>query len=153
MTQLLITSHVILMFVGVAMSQGPALLLWNALRRGDVVAIRGILNTGRISAKFIGPVYLVGVLLGLVAVFTGKYNPLAGWLIIAYVLTLVAFISPQVLITPTYKRLGMAAGASPIEAPSAELRAEIVRATTPVFWLDALVILLLIIDMVLKPFS
>ena len=50
-------------------------------------------------------------------------------------------------------RIGAAAEASPTDAPSPELRAEIARASGPVFWIDAALIVLFIVDMVVKPFS
>lgn len=152
MTPYLVATHVVLMFAGVALAQGPAVLLWGALRREDVPAIRGLLGSMRSSGRFIGPVYMLGVLAGLTAVFVGGFDPLAPWLLIAYALTLVASILPRIIVIPRAQRLAAAAMASPLDAPSAELRAEIAAATTPVFWLDAAVILLLILDMVLKPF-
>lgn len=152
MTPYLVAIHILLMFAGVALAQGSAVLLWGAMRRGDVPAIRGLLGAMRSSGPLIGPVFGLGVLAGLTAVFVGGFDPLAPWLLIAYALTLVAFALPRVLLIPRMQRLGAAAMSSPTDAPSPELRAEIANATTPLFWLDAALIVLLILDMVLKPF-
>lgn len=153
MTAIFTTLHIVLMFAGVALTQGAAILLYQALRRNDVTGIRGVLGGMRNVSPWMGPTFGLGVLFGLVAVFVGGFNPLAPWLLIAYVLTLVAFVIPRIVTIPRAMRLGAAAGKSPADSPSPELRAEIAAATTPVFWLDAAIIVLLIADMVLKPFA
>lgn len=153
MTPVLIALHIILMFTATALAQGPAFLLWLAMRRGDVVAMRGIVDTYQGIGMLVGPLYGIGVIVGLVTVFVGGYDPFAPWLIIAYILTLIAFATPSLVTVPRMIRVGAAAHDSPVEAPSDELRAAISHATTPVFWVDAILIVLFIIDMVVKPFS
>jgi hypothetical protein len=152
-TTALVVLHVLVMFAATVVSQGPAVLLYRAMRRGDVAGIRGVLDQFQGVAALIGPMYGAGVAIGLVTVFVGGYDPFAPWLIIAYVLTAIAFTTPMLVTTPRMMRVGAAAAASPIDAPSAELRAEIGRATSPVFWVDAALIVLFVIDMVAKPFS
>jgi hypothetical protein len=153
MTTALITLHVLVMFAATAVSQGPAFLLYRAMRRGDVPAIRTLVNQYGSLGAFIGPLYGLGVLLGLVTVFVGGYDPFEPWLLIAYGLTLVAFATPQLVTVPRMMKIGAAAEESPADAPSPELRAQISRASGPVFWIDAALIVLFIVDMVVKPFS
>jgi hypothetical protein len=149
----LVVLHVLVMFTAVAISQGPAILLYSAMRRGDVTAIRGVGDGfGRIG-RFIGPMFGIGVIIGLVAVFVGGFDPLAPWLLIAYGLTVIAFLTPMLVTGPRMMRVIEAAAASPVEAPSSELRDAIRAAAGPVFWVDAVLIVLFIVDMVAKPFS
>ena len=93
------------------------------------------------------------MVIGVITVFVGGYDPFEPWLLIAYALTVVAFATPQLVTAPRMSRLAGAAATSPLEGPSAELRAEIARATSPVFWIDALLVVLFVVDMVGKPFS
>ena len=153
MTTALVVLHVLVMFTAVAISQGPAILLYSAMRRGDVAAIRGVGDGfGRVG-RFIGPLFGVGVVIGLAAVFVGGFDPLAPWLLIAYGLTVVAFLTPMLVTGPRMMRVIEAAAASPVDEPSAELRSAIGAAVGPVFWVDAVLIVLFIVDMVAKPFS
>jgi hypothetical protein len=152
-TPFLIALHVTIMFAATALAQGPAFLLWRAMRRGDVVAMRGIVDMYQGIGILVGPLYGIGVIVGLITVFVGGYNPFAPWLIIAYILTLIAFATPSLVTVPRMVRVGAAAHDSPIEAPSDELRTAISHATTPVFWVDAILVVLFIVDMVVKPFS
>ena len=153
MIVLLVLLHILVMFTAVAISQGPAVLLYSAMRRGDVTAIRGVgEGFGRVG-RFIGPMFGIGVLIGLVAVFVGGFDPLAPWLLIAYGLTVVAFLTPILVTGPRMMRVVEAAAASPTEEPSPELRTAIGAAAGPVFWIDAALIVLFIVDMVVKPFS
>jgi hypothetical protein len=153
MTTALVVLHVLVMFTAVAISQGPAILLYGAMRRGDVAAIRAVGDGfGRVG-RFIGPLFGLGVVIGLTAVFVGGFDPLAPWLVIAYVLTVIAFLTPIVVTGPRMTRVIEAAAASPIDAPSPELRSAIGAAAGPVFWIDAALIVLFIVDMVAKPFS
>jgi hypothetical protein len=150
---LLVLLHILVMFTAVAISQGPAVLLYSAMRRGDVAAIRAVgEGFGRVG-RFIGPMFGIGVLIGLVAVFVGGFDPLAPWLLIAYGLTVVAFLTPMLVTGPRMMRVVEAAAASPTEEPSPELRSAIGAAAGPVFWIDAALIVLFIVDMVVKPFS
>jgi hypothetical protein len=141
------------MFTATAIAQGPAFLLWRAMRREDVAAIRGIVDMYQGVGILVGPIYGIGVIVGLITVFVGGYDPFAPWLIIAYILTLIAFATPSLVTVPRMIRVGAAAHDSPLDAPSDELRTAIRHASTPVFWVDAILIVLFIIDMVVKPFS
>jgi hypothetical protein len=152
-TALLVFLHIAVMFVAVTISQGTAFMLYRAMRRDDVAAIRAIGGEFTTVVPKIGMFFGVGVAIGLVAVFVGGWDPLAPWLLISYGLTVVAVLVPRLLIEPRMLRVGMAAAQSPLEVPSAELRSAIAHATHPVYWLDAAILVLFVLDMVAKPFS
>ncbi len=144
--------HVLTMFTAVAMGYGPAILMIAASRSNDIVALRGVLGASARIEKLIGPTFVVGLVFGLIAVFFNNFDPLAGWLIIAYILFAVAAIYPVVLTGPWLKKVAAAATASPDDPPSAELTALL---TSPryrlMLTLDVLVVMAIIADMVLKP--
>jgi hypothetical protein len=123
-----------------------------ASRSSDIVALRGVLSAAFRLEKLIGPTFVLGLAFGLVAVFVNNFDTLAGWLIIAYVLFAVAAIYPAVFTGPWLKKVAAAAAVSPDDRPSDELRALL---TSPrnrlLLALDALVVVALIADMVLKP--
>ena len=153
LTAVLVFLHVTVMFAAVAISQGPAFLMYRAMRRNDVAGIRALGGQFAAIGPKIGMVFGVGVLIGLITVFVGGWNPLSPWLLIAYGLTVIATLTPRLITAPRMMRVGMAAAQSPLDAPSAELRREIDPATQPVYWLDAAIIVLFLVDMVVKPFS
>ncbi len=144
--------HVLTMFVAVAMSYGPAILIVAATRGNDIVALRGVLAAAARLDKIIGPTFILGLVLGLIAVFVDNFDPLAGWLIIAYVLFAVAATFPAVFTGPWLKKVAAAAATSPDDRQSDELRELL---TSPrnrlLLALDSLVVVALIADMVLKP--
>ena len=145
--------HILAMFLAVAFAQGPLLVLLAAVSRRDIPAIRGQLTAQMPLVRWIGPLFGLGILLGLVAMFTNGFNPLQPWLLIAYVLTIVAAVLPQFSSAAYGKRLGMALASSPGDTPSAELTAVMDdTAAKALIWLDMLVIAALVADMVLKPF-
>ena len=149
-----IALHIAAMFAAIAFAFGPLIVLILAVRRRDVPGIRGLLTAQGPVARWIGPAFGVGILLGLVAVFTNGYDPLRPWLLIAYVLTVIAAVLPQFSAAAWSKRLAMAAATSPDDAPSPELAAVMYdpRARA-LLVLDFCVVLVLIADMVIKPFS
>ena len=144
--------HIVTMFTAVTMGYGPAVLMVAAGRARDVASLRGILRAAFRVERLIGPTFILGALLGVVAIFTNDLDPLAGWLVIAYVLFAIAAIMPAVFTGPWLKRVAAAAEASPDNAPSDELRTltSSPRYTLPLAF-DVSVIVLFIADMVLKP--
>lgn len=153
MTTVLVVLHVLTMFTAVAISQGPALMLWIAMRRGDVMAIRGVGVGYQKVGPAIGALFGIGVLFGVAAIFAGGFDPFAPWLIIAYVLTVIAFLTPRLLTVPIMMRVMAAAEESSSDAPSPALSEAIGRAVGPIFWVDAVILVLFIVDMIVKPFS
>lgn len=153
LTAVLVFLHIAVIFAAVTISQGTAFMLYRAMQRNDVAGIRAIGGEFAAIGPKIGMFFGVGVLIGLAAVFVGGWDPLSPWLLISYGLTLVAVLVPRLLTAPRMVRVGVAAAQSPLEAPSPELRRAIAEATHPVYWLDAAILVLFVLDMVVKPFS
>lgn len=144
--------HVLTMFTAVAMAYGPAVLMTAAGLRGDVRALRGISSTYERVARLVAPTFVVGIVFGFISVFLGNLDPLAGWLVIAYLLVISSIVITSVFTTPWLKKVRAAADASPDDAPSPELR-DLLNSprNRALLTLDALIIVALIADMVLKP--
>lgn len=147
--------HVLTMFIAVAMGYGPAVLIAMASRNGDVLALRGITRTyNKLGERVIGPTFGLGIIFGVAAIFFHGFDPLLGWLVIAYVLVVLALMITFAFTNPWLARVQAAAEVSPDDRMSPELT-KLVR--TPrnqlLLALDALIIVALIADMVLKPLN
>ena len=146
--------HVLVMFGAVSLVVGQLAMVAAAARRGDVAALRGITSASRSLAKVIGPAFGLGIVFGFIAIFTNGFNPTAPWLLIAYVLTFLAAVLPAVGTGRWAQGVAIAAASSPLDAPSPELRAALGnRRLTAIVGIEMLLLVLLIADMVLKPFS
>jgi hypothetical protein len=146
--------HIATMFLAVAMTIGPSLLLRRIGRSGDVLAIRRSFAVAAPLIKLVPPIFGVGALLGIVAIFTNGLNPFQPFLLIAYVLFVLATVVGITVTDPWFKRVTAAAGESPDAAPSPELTAALKDPTARVIdWFDPFIILVFIFDMVVKPFS
>jgi len=144
--------HVLAMFTAVALAYGPAALMVVASRRRDVRALRAIVSTSERLGPAVGIAFAAGIVLGLVSVFLYNFDPLQGWLVIAYVLVVVSLGMTFLFTNPWLKKVAAAAEASPDDQMSAELL-ELVDSprNRGLLAFDALLIVLLIADMVLKP--
>ena len=146
--------HVATMFSAVAASLGPAYVLGRIGRHADVPTIRRAFALNQPLAAAIGPLFTGGAILGIVAVFTNGFDPLAPWLLIAYVLVAAATFTGITINGPWLRRVTSLSAESPDGAPSAELTATLNDPKMhAVDWFDRIVILVLIFDMVVKPFS
>jgi uncharacterized membrane protein len=148
--------HILSMFSVVTMEIGAEFLFVFAIARRDVRAlatVHRILEQARLGPISIA-VFASGVVFGLLTVLTGGFNFLAGWLIAAYVLVAVIFVGgsrlwPKVLLPLGAKAVEAEAGQRPVE--------DVVRdmvASRAVWWFVAMstIFVLIILDMVLKPF-
>jgi hypothetical protein len=144
--------HVLTMFTAVAMAYGPAMMILAA--RGDVATLRGVMTTNNRLGRLVGPTVGVGIAFGFVAVFAHGFDPLAPWLLIAYGLVAAYLVVTFAFTNPWLKSVTAAVEASPDDAPSAELQALLSGPRNrALLALDALLIVALIADMVLKPLS
>ena len=148
--------HILSMFSVVAMEIGAEFLFAFAIARRDV---GGLATVHRILAQArLGPisiaVFISGIVFGLLTALTGGLDLLAGWLIAAYVLVAVILVGgsrlwPKVLLPLGAKAVEAEAGQRPFE--------DVVRdmiASRAVWWFVgmATIFVLIILDMVLKPF-
>lgn len=144
--------HVLAMFSAVAMAYGPAALMVAASRRRDVKALRAITSTSNRLSPLVGATFATGIVLGIVAIFVHGFDPLQGWLVIAYLLVIASLVMTFTFTGPWLKNVEAAANASPDEAMSAELEALVNSPRNQaLLGVDALLIVALIADMVLKP--
>jgi hypothetical protein len=144
--------HVLAMFTAVALAYGPAALMVIATRHRDVKSLRAISATNERLGPLVGIFFGLGIVLGFLAVFTNAFDPLQGWLVIAYVLVIASLLITFTFTTPWLRKVSEAAEASPDETMSPELNALVNSPRNQLLLgLDALLIVLLIADMVLKP--
>ena len=148
--------HILSMFSVVTMEIGAEFLYAFAVSRRDVRALATVhrmLEQARLGPVSIA-VFISGVVFGLLTALTGEFDFLAGWLIAAYVIVAVVFVGggllwPRILLPLGAKAVEAEAGQRPVE--------EVVRdmaASRAVWWFVAMATLfvLIILDMVLKPF-
>lgn len=145
--------HVLTMFVAVAMAYGPAMLMVVAAARNDVRSLRGISETSTRLGRLVIPAFGLGIGFGFVAIFVHGFDPLAGWLVLAYILAGASLMVTSMFTNPWLRKVQVAVKSSPDDAPSAELSELLNSPRNRVLLLiDALIIVALIADMVLKPF-
>ena len=144
--------HILVMFTAVALAYGPAALRVVASRRGDVRSLRAISVTSDRLGPAVGVAFGLGIFLGFVAVFVHGFDPLQGWLVIAYVLVAASLVMTFAFTSPWLRKVQAAAEASPDDSMSPELRALVQSPRSQaLLMVDALLIVALIADMVLKP--
>jgi hypothetical protein len=151
---LFIFLHIFTMFMAVALSIGTELVLHRVAITENVAAIRTTFSAAQPLARAMAPVYGIGFLLGLIAAITGSFNLLAPWLLIAYVLFVVSSILGGRVIGGWATEVGKAAATIQGEAASTELQ-QLVHDTriTQAIWINAVVIALIVLTMVFKPFG
>jgi uncharacterized membrane-anchored protein YitT (DUF2179 family) len=148
--------HILSMFSVVAMEIGAEFLFAFAIARRDVRAlatVHRILEQARLGPISIA-LFLSGVVFGLLTALTGGFDFLAGWLIAAYILVAVIFVGgsrlwPKVFLPLGAKAVEAEAGQRPVDDVVREM-----AASRAVWWHVAMatIFVLIILDMVLKPF-
>ena len=146
--------HVATMFTAVAMSIGVPTLLRRIGKSRDVPAIRRSFTLAQPFIKVIPALFGGGALLGIVAIFTNGFNPFQPFLLIAYVLFILATVVGITIPAPWYQRIVKLSAESPDEAPSSELSAALNDPRMDLNdWFDRLIILAFVFDMIVKPFG
>ena len=144
--------HVLTMFTAVALAYGPAALMVVASGRGDVRSLRAIVTTTERLTPVVAGAFATGIGLGIVSIFVHGFDPLQGWLVIAYVLVIASLAMTFLFTNPWLASVKAAADASPDDQMSPELAALVNSPRNrALLAFDALLIVLLIADMVLKP--
>ena len=154
MTPIIIFLHVALMFTAVAISYGPELLLVLAIRTGRVETVRAVTDvTARMQAAI--PVFFfTGAGFGLLAAITLGLPLLAPWLVIAYVLFAYNMAIGAAVFGPWTARVANLSRELPDGPFPPEFAAIVTDAR--IRWLtliDLIVIIVIVFDMVVKPFS
>lgn len=146
--------HIGVMFTAVTISLGPELLLRGLGRSGDVRAIRTGYSLAHRIGRAIPPLFFIGLIFGLLTAWVGSFNFLAPWLLIAYVLFILATILGARFSAPHIAHVAELAATSPDEAPSTELATVLAnRRPETLFVVEAIIIIAFVFDMVVKPFS
>ena len=143
--------HIGVMFGAVALAVGGELILTRVATTRNVVAIRTAFGRAAPAMRFIPMLFGLGALIGVAAALLGEFDPLAPWLIAAYVLFVIAAVVGA-RAGAWARRVGMAAAASPEDAASAELEAAIDdRSATIIRYANYVILVVFIYLMVFKP--
>jgi hypothetical protein len=146
--------HIAAMFGAVSIFVGQGLLSAGIARTGDVRAIRRALAAEARFQPTGVALFVLGIVFGVVTALTGEFDLTAPWLLIAYGLVLMTFVTGIAYHGPRVKKLQTLAEASSENELSAPLRTAIdaprARVVVP---LDSLIWLAIIYVMVVKPFS
>ena len=146
--------HIVVIFTAITAGYGVTLLMRIAYMSGQVGLLRGV----GFAAGRLGPVipilFIVGGTFGLLTALATGTDLLAPWLLIAYVLFLIAMLIGIFENAPTGRKLGqllMAAPDGPIPANIRELF-DNPRARA-ILVVEVLLPFVFVFDMVVKPFS
>lgn len=109
-------------------------------------------------AKALGPLipvfFLAGFVFALIAIFTEGFNPFRPWLLIAYVLFAIGMYTGARIHAPYARAVVTAAEASPDSTPSPELNQALDNPQEGfAYYLDYVVVIAIIFDMIVKPFG
>jgi hypothetical protein len=147
---LLLLLHILTMFTAVTMGAGTLLFVLVAARTGRT---RTALEIAALpTERFIPPTYMVGGLFGLAAGLAFGYNLLAPWLVIAYLLFAVATAWGIRVTSPAMRRLANVAATGDMQANAIDVNRMLGRALTIDAGFTFLLIGLIVLDMVVKPF-
>lgn len=146
--------HIVAMFGAVTLFVGGGVVLSGVARTANVPAIRRVVAVTK-RTDVIGVVLLIaGVGFGVGTAWVGEFDFFQTWLILAYVLVGIIFLTGALYHGPHGERLGKAAEASPDDAPSEELaRLLNPRREAVIMVVDTLLWISIIFLMVVKPFS
>jgi hypothetical protein len=140
--------HILAMFSIVAFHSGPQFLALAAARMGQTGALGPIADLYARTGRLVPPLGILGALAGLATALTGEFNLLAPWLLIAYGLFVVIIVYGGLISAPYVLRLGEAA-----REGRPNLEQLLGRRLTLIVAGDASLLVLIIADMVLKPFA
>jgi len=146
--------HIATMFTAVAMSLGPSYVLQRVSRHATVPTIRSTFALAAPAFKAIPILFIAGAILGIVTALSQGKSLTEPFLLIAYVMFVLATFVGIRFNTPWFQRVVKASAESPDAAPSTELTAALNDPNTRwVDWFDRLIIVAFLVDMVFKPFS
>ena len=146
--------HITVMFAAITVSYGPGLLADLAYRSGRVEAVRGVALAGHRLGPIIPVLYVTGGIFGLLTAINFGFNLLAPWLVIAYVLFAIAMVTGIAF----NSKFGPRVLAATADVPNGPLPPAVSALFTDpryryVLVLDYVVLVALLFDMVVKPFS
>jgi len=152
--RILLFLHIMFMFFGVTASYGVALFSAIARSSNEVARIRAVAGVSKRIAPLIPVLFITGLVFGLLTAITSSFDLLAPWLLIAYVLFAYAMITGGAVFARYGARVGQLAGPAPDGPPAGELKALLDDRRIQILEvIDVIVLIALIFDMVVKPFS
>lgn len=140
--------HIVTMFTVVVIHSGPQILTLAAARTGQPTAVVGIASMYARTGRAVPPLGILGLLFGIATGLTGGFNLLAPWLLIAYALFGLLVVYGGVKSYPYIVSLGEA-----VREGRPNHQELLGRPLTVIVAVDALIYVLIIADMVLKPFG
>jgi len=153
-TLLLLFLHIAVMFAAITVSLGTNLFFRLAYMTGQVAAVRGVAMIAQRAGPLIPMLFIAGGLLGLLTAISFGFNLLAPWLVIAYVLWVIAMVLGFTGSRAFGPKIGAALAASPDGPITPELRAVVSEQRYRLeSIIEYVIIVSVIFDMVVKPFS
>ncbi len=147
--------HITTMFAAVTLALGPSYVFDRVASSGDVLATRAFLSRMTIFDRLIPGLFVTGALLGLLAAATIGFDLLAPWLLAAYVLFGLMMAMHGTVGRRWRTTLGRTLAAVPAGAATSPDVASVASATAGkvIYWVTAAVTVIIVFDMVAKPFS
>jgi hypothetical protein len=146
--------HIATMVTAVTLALGPAVIGDAMVAAGDVAGTRAFMGRMGFFERAIPALFVAGAVFGLLAAATIGFNLLAPWLVIAYALFASTMAIQMGIGARWRRRLGATLAAVGPVAVSAELAEVGTEAAGRIaYWYTAAATVLIIFDMVAKPFS
>lgn len=152
--ELFLVLHISFMFAGVAAADGAGWLAFRVARSRDLGAMRTTYRLMKPAGMASGMFFLLGLIFGVISIFTLGFDPTEPWLLIAYGLFVVQFLLGIFFVEKWHGRVGQLASAEGADPNTGELAAVLNDGTAQtVAYLQTFLVLAFIFDMVVKPFS
>lgn len=154
LTPVLIFLHITVMFAAIGVAYGGGLVMRMAYVTGQVAAVRGVGMALARSAPAIPILFISGGTLGLLTAISFGQNLLAPWLIIAYLLFAVAMVIGIKENRSWAAKMGALLATTPDGPLTPEVRAMFTdRRVVTLTLVEYVIVVSIIFDMVVKPFS
>ena len=152
--ELFLFLHISFMFAGVAAADGVGWLAFRVARSRDLAGIRSVYRLMAPLAKAGTAFFMLGLVFGVISIFTLGFDPTEPWLLIAYALFVTQVALGIFFVDKWHGRVGELAHAEGADPNSGELAAVLNDGTAQtIAYVQTFLVLVFIFDMVVKPFS
>ena len=152
--ELFLFLHIAFMIAGVAAADGIGWLAFRIARSRDLAAIRTTFALMKPAAMISGIFFFLGLIFGVVSIFTLGFDPTEPWLLIAYGLFVIQFVLGTFFVDKWHGKVGQLAMSEGADPTSGELATVLNDGTAQtIAYVQTLLVLVFIFDMVVKPFS
>lgn len=146
--------HIAFMVAGVAAADGVGWLAFRVARSRDLGAIRTTFALMKPTGMVSGIFFFLGLIFGVISIFTLGFDPTEPWLLIAYGLFVIQFLLGTLVVDKWHGRVGELANAEGADPSSGELAQVLNEGTAQtVAYVQTALVVVFIFDMVVKPFS